>query len=302
MKHNTSTFLSGYAPFNDLIFFAKEVDELVAEGTPNSSFFCFDERDTDAQFRKYEESVGWPAIAMATIKPDGSDREVVAIGPNGDYWEAEPALPQEYVGEIADFQGNLRKLSVIDETIFACGMGRVVLARESKAKWKSIGPNPTKDDAEVIGFEDIDGYSKAEIYAVGWGGEIWFFDNSVWRCVDSPTSINLTALCCAKDESVYIVGHNGLMLRGRSDSWSIIETDRKENLRDVAFYDGVVYVVTDFRILKLVDDRLVNDTDFTDPNDIPGSCLHLLVAADGIISMGTKDVFRRQGNAWERLV
>lgn len=302
MKHETSTFLSACAPFYDLFFFAKELDELVLKGTPNSSFFCFDETDTNSQFRKYDESVGWPAIAMATIKPEGSIRQVVAIGPNGDYWELEPASTQETVGKINDFLGNLRTLSIIEETIFACGMGRVVIQREDKGQWKSISPNPMKDDADIIGFEDIDGYSKAEMYAVGWGGEIWWFDNGTWRQMDSPTSANLTALCCAADQSVYIVGDNGIMLRGRQDSWSVIDTDRKENLLDVAFYNGTIYVTTDFRILKLVDEKLINDTDFADPDDLPSTCLHLLPAADGLISLGTKDVFRRNQEPWKRLV
>jgi hypothetical protein len=302
MKHDTSTFLSGCAPLPDLFFFAKELDELVENGMPNSSFFCFDEEDTASQFRKYDESVNWPAIAMTTSKPEGSSRDVVAIGPNGDYWELIPSTAQETIGKITDFQGNLRTLSVIDETIFACGMGRVVLQREGKGQWKSIGPDPTKDDADIIGFEDIDGYSKAEMYAVGWGGEIWWFDNGTWRRVDSPTSANLTALCCAGDGAVYIVGDNGIMLRGRRDAWSVIDTDRKENLMDVAFYNGTIYVTTDFRILKLMDEKLVNDTDFADPNDLPVTCLHLLSAADGLISLGTKDVFRRQLDSWKRLV
>lgn len=302
MKHNISTFLSGCAPLYDFFFFAKEIDELIEKDTPNSSFFCFDEQDADAQFRKYDESVGWPAIAMATSKPKGSSRIVVAISPNGDYWEVEPSSAQESIGKITKFRGNLRNLSVIEETIFACGMGRVVLQREGKGQWKPVGPRPKKDDAEVIGFEDIDGYSKAEMYAVGWGGEIWWLDKGIWRQVASPTSINLTALCCAEDELVYVVGHNGIMLRGRHDSWSVIDTDRKENFRDIAFFDGKIYVTTDFRILKLVDDKLVNDADFADPNDLPITCNRLLSVADGLISLGTKDVFRRQRAPWKRLV
>lgn len=302
MKHDTSTFLSSCAPLYDLFFFAKEIDELVVNDTPNSSFFCFDEQDTSAQFRKYDESVGWPAIAMATSKPEGSSRDVVAIGPNGDYWEVIPSSAQESVGRIAGFKGNLRALSVIDETIFACGMGRVVLRRDTRGQWTPIGPGPRKGDADVIGFEDIEGYSKNEMYAVGWGGEIWWLDNGTWRNVDSPTSVNLTALSCAEDGSVYIVGHNGIMLRGRYDSWNVIDTDRNENLRDVTFYDGAVYVVTDFRILRLIEGKLVNDTDFAVPNDRPTTCLTLLKTSDGIISVGGKDIFRRQRERWERLV
>ena len=302
MEHETSTFLSGCAPFYDLLFFSKELDELAIKGAPNSSFFIFDETDSEDCFRKYDESVGWPAIAMTTIKPEGGTREVIAIGPNGDFWELEPCSTQETVGKITGFNGNLRTLSVIDETILACGMGRVVLQRESKGQWNSIGPSPLENDPEIVGFEDIDGYSKAEMYAVGWGGEIWWYDNGIWRQADSPTSVNLTALCCAEDGTVYVVGHNGIMLQGRHDTWKVIDTERKENLRDVAFYNGEVYVTTDFRILKVDDEKLVNETAFAETNDIPLTCLHLLTAADGLISLGTKDVFRLKTGNWERLV
>lgn len=302
MKHETSTFLCGCAPFYDFLFFAKELDDLVAKGTPNSSFFCFDETEPTDKYCKYDESVGWPAIAIATIKPENGSREVVAIGPNGNYWELEPLSTEETIGKIPDFQGNLRTLSVITDSIFACGMGRVVFERKSKGQWISIGPSLSANDADVVGFEDIDGFSKTEIYAVGWGGEIWWRDDSTWRKIDSPVSGNLNALCCADDGIVYIIGDNGAMLKGRHDVWSVIDTERMENLMDVAFYKGNIYVTTDFRILKLEDDKLVNETSFVNPGDTPSTCLHLLSASDGLISLGTKDVFRLHNDQWERLV
>jgi hypothetical protein len=40
------------------------------------------------------------------------------------------------------------------------------------------------------------------MYAVGWGGEIWWRDHGTWRRIDSPVSVNLNALCCAEDGHV----------------------------------------------------------------------------------------------------
>ena len=65
MNHKGSTFLCGCAPFGDLIFFSKELDELKDEGTENSSFFMMD-RDV---WNKYESACGWTAVSIATIKP-----------------------------------------------------------------------------------------------------------------------------------------------------------------------------------------------------------------------------------------
>jgi len=302
MKHDGSTFLSGCAVTTRFFFFAKENDAVAAEGSPNSSFFCFDEDDEETPYIQYDESVGWPAIAMATSKPAGAERIVVAIGPNGDYWEMAPLSTDEVVGKIDDFSGNLRALGVVDGDIYACGMNRVVLRREGTGRWQSLGPGPRADDPDVVGFEDIGGFGKDEMYAVGWGGEIWWCASGVWRRVDSPTSTNLRALCCAPDGFVYVVGHAGTMLRGRRDQWAVIETERSENLMDVAWHDGVVYVVTNFRILKLVNGALVNDADFADAADLPATCLNLLQPPDGLISLGQKDVFRRSSGPWHRLV
>jgi hypothetical protein len=299
MDHTSSTFLSGCASTRGFIFFAKELDELAQDDSPNSSFFRFRQSDAQAPYRKYAESVGWPAISMATIKP-AEGRTVVAIGPNGDYWECHTLSVKETVGTIKGFKGNLRALSVLDEVIYACGMDRVVWRREGTGRWKSIGPKAQKDDPPIVGFEDLAGYDEDEMYAVGWGGEIWWRDRGQWRRVDSPASVNLRALVCAEDEKVYIVGRDGTMLSGRHDAWSVIDTGRAENLMDVAFWGGTVYVTTDFRILKLVEGKLVNDENFA-AADRPATCLYLLQAEDGLVSLGTKDMFVRNGGPWTRI-
>jgi hypothetical protein len=82
----------------------------------------------------------------------------------------------------------------------------------------------------------------------------------------------------------------------------VLPSGRKENLMDVATYQGQVYVVTDFRILRLEGGKLVNDKDFADKKDLPKTCLNLLQAPDGLISLGQKDVFRRKEGPWERLI
>jgi hypothetical protein len=301
MKHELSTFLSGCAVSCEFFYFAKELDEVAQAGSPNSTFYRYKDADTQSALRRFDATVSWPAIAMATSKPADSIRVVIAIGPNADYWELEPLSTQERVGQIADFKGNLRNLAVIADAIYSCGMGRAVLLRKAPGQWQSIGPKAMKGDPAVIGFEDIGGYDENEMYAAGWGGEIWWRDEGKWRRIDSPTSVNLRALCCT-DDGVYIVGQNGTLLRGRHEAWDVLASGRKENLMDVAAYDGQIYVCTDFRILKLKGEKLVNDTSFAQKTDLPATCLYLLQAADGLISLGQKDVFRRKDGPWERII
>lgn len=301
MEHKTSTFLSGVAIRPGFFFFAKELDDLVKKDTPNSSFFVYKEEDVE-NFRKYDENVGWPAISMTTFKPESGKRVVVAIGPHGDFWEVLPSTTEEVTGHITTKKVNLRKVFSVDNTIYACGMNRVVFRRTTTNEWTSFGPGPAKGDAAVVGFEDMNGFNTDELYVVGWGGEIWWCDHGEWKQVESPTKANLTAITCGTDGVVYIVGHDGTMLKGRHDKWELVETARKEDLRDVAIQGKQVYTATDFTLLKLTKDGLVPESDFAQAGDQPATCMHLLEAKDGLISLGQKDVFIKHDGPWQRLV
>jgi hypothetical protein len=301
MEHQGSTFLSGCPAVPGFFYFAKELDALVEEDTPNSSFFRFRDVDAEAQFRKFDTSVGWPAISMALVNMT-QGRIVIGISPYGDYWELESLSTRQSVGKMANFNGNLRRLAALDGQFLACGMNRVALRRVSTGNWDSFGPGPLSGDPNVVGFEDIAGYSASELYAVGWNGEIWWCDHGKWLRTDSPTSAILSSLTCAPDGHVYVVGHEGVMLKGRRDQWELVETARQENLKDVAQLNGQVYVCTDFALLKLEEAGLVEDSDFARPDDRPATCLHLLETATELVSLGTKDVFVKRDTPWTRLV
>lgn len=301
MQHEGSTFLSGCSSRAGFFYFAKESDEEAQADTPNANFFRYRDGDAEAPFRGFDESVGWPAISMAYAKLEPSPI-IVAISPYGDYWELESVSASERVGKISKFTGNLRRLASVDGKFLACGMDRVVLKRTKAGSWTSFGPGPLTGDPDVVGFEDIAGYSASELYAVGWAGEIWWYDGKKWQRADSPTSTILSSMTCAADGFVYVVGHDGVMLKGRRDQWELIETRRSENLKDVAYLDGQIYVCTDFALYRLMESGLLAETDFEKAKDRPTTCLHLLESESELVSLGTKDVFVKRDAAWQRLV
>jgi hypothetical protein len=72
--------------------------------------------------------------------------------------------------------------------------------------------------------------------------------------------------------------------------------------RNVRDFDGKVYVVTDFAILELVNERLQPVAALATHDDAPNTCLHLLQAADGLVSLGPKDLFKLHQGTWTRVV
>lgn len=298
MDHTESTFLSGCAPFHDYCFVAKALDELSADGVNNSTFLCF----VDGTVEKVPESVGWAAVAGATVKPPGQERVVVFIGAGRDVFELNPETVQITTGELDMARHALAALATVDHVILACGMGREVLVRDATNRWRAIGPGPRPDDRGVVGFEGLHGFSLDELYAVGWGGELWQGDaGGRWQRLDSPTSANLNAVRCAADGRAYAVGDGGMLLRGRGETWETVATGRGETLQDVADFDGEVFVVSDFRILRLKGDLLVPDDRF-EGEARPTSCLKLLVGEDGLFSMGPKDLYLFKDGHWRSMI
>jgi hypothetical protein len=298
MDHSLSTFLSGCAPFHDLIFFAKSLDEIDDDDQPNSTFFMLD----DDKLSRFPDAVAWPAISQVTIKPEGGLRILLALGPNGETWEGFPSNAAHSSGRIGIGDFSWRSLSLVDGEIYACGMNRALAMRTGPHRWRSVSAPEGKESEGICGFEDLDGFSSSDLYAAGWQGEIWQRKGERWRQIDSPVSANLNALCCCADGWVYVVGDAGVMLRGRDDEWREIDTGCSENLQDVRDFDGTIYVTTDFEILALRDDTLASVTNFADPEDLPDTCLYLLKGENGLISLGPKDLFKLIAGAWQRVV
>ncbi len=300
MDHSTSSFICGYAVHLDLFFCVKEQDKKRADGMVFNAFLLHGNT-----WGKFATTFDWPHVAVASIRPGGSDRVVLSIGGNGDYWEFLDATSTERTGVIPGSSPFLaRNLAVVEDRMFAVGMGRVVARWNSPGLWTRLDPTAPLPEGRACGFNDLTGPSLEEMYAVGWRGEIWQTDGSAWRQIDSPISEHLVAACTLPDGSILAVGYNGAMVRGKHDSWTVVASGRPENLLDVCCCRGEVYVATAFRILKLEDSGLMPVTEFADADDIPTSCGALYLTHDGVgvFSLGPKDLFRLRDGAWERVV
>ncbi len=272
---------------SDALFCARTFVEQANDDRPNASFFLIH----DDEITVYDETVPWDAVAMGWTRQGEGPRQVVAVGALGQWWELNAKTTDESVGRIPGVTMHLRALATLDGVIHAVGMDRTAWRRDKPGSWTAMHA-PAGDARRIAGFEDLDGFARAEAYAVGWEGEIWRLEAGRWTQVDSPVSAHLRAVCCAADGMVYAVGDNGTLVRGRHDRWERVDTGRGENLKDVKWFDGSLYVVTDFRILKLVDGALLNDDAF-DSESRPVTCLYLLAFDDALVSAGPLDLYRR---------
>ncbi len=158
-------------------------------------------------------------------------------------------------------------------------------------------PPPAR--GENAGFEDICGFGGEEIYAVGWNGEIWQWNGTRWANYASPTNLILTGACCGGDGKVYVCGQNGTLIRGRSDTWELIEFENvTEDFWDVCWFKGRLYV-SSMTMLFIVTNGELLPVDFG--ADSPATYGRLTEAENVLWSIGSADVFSFDGTAWARV-
>ena len=193
--------------------------------------------------------------------------------------------------------GSIRSVATIGGKAYAVGLRGMAYRLDELTAWTRI------DDtlAPTFDAQAIDGFDAAHIYAVGSRGEICQFDGrQQWTKRDSPTNLNLACVKCAGDETVYVGGHQGMLIRGREGNWITIEHEQTtKDIWDLEWFEGELYASTMSAVYRLKGDVL-EPVDFGD--DPPKTCYHLSAANGVLWSIGGNDIMSYNGNTWTRIV
>lgn len=151
------------------------------------------------------------------------------LGKNKQYEERIPSA-------IAPGVASLKR---IDGEVYLVAHRRTVTKREGVSQWKSLREDSMWNDELSplnAGFEDIDGFSAKDLYAVGSDNDVWRYDGQDWIPLDiSDFTFDAYTVCCADDGYVYIAGTWGVVIRGRENEW---ETYLPKDLESKTWYAG----------------------------------------------------------------
>ena len=279
-------FVRGAARRKDLVYIISKVKALLAEDVPHCSVVAVYQGNwADAV------DAPWSSTAIAVARTPVE--KVIVVGEDGDVFAYAAGTAVKEALEPRPVL--VRSATTIEGEVYACGMKRQVYRRQGDGAWRDISATAPKPKQQV-GFEALDGYSHREIYAVGWQGEIWQYDGTRWLKRTSPTKLILTAVCCAPDGMVYVAGQQGVMIRGREDTWELVawRDDVGDDLWDLCWYKNKLYVSTMTGLYTLEGNALVNvDVDV-------GSFYSLSTADDVLWSIGRDEVASFDGTTWRR--
>ena len=201
-----------------------------------------------------------------------------------------------------------QKVKYIGRSFYVAGHVRSVLRRDGVEQWTNLTREIQDDSLTTrekfdLGFDDIDGFDEADIYAVGGFGDVWHYNGKRWASVDIPTNGYICSVCCASDGNVYIGGAMHLVLRGRGDKWEIVNREEtNDRFEQIVDYQGRILAVNEWgnTIFEITPDGVI-EMDTGGFHLPPTSCLCLAVGHGMLLTAGSETASLFDGKTWHRL-
>lgn len=186
--------------------------------------------------------------------------------------------------------------------IWACGANGVIRSAASNGLWVTESP-PAGFARRVSGFLGV-AASKDDVVAVGYSGDLAVRHAGQWSLMPTGVRATLNAVCATPSGMFWVVGHEGVVLRGNADGWARVETGRpdpEELFLDVAEHEGDLWVVNHFQLLRITDRGVVPEERWSDDAAPPTAFLQLFQGGGRLFCLGPDHVSVFRNNQWQRL-
>lgn len=249
----------------------------------------------------------FPLVSVCGADRGGGDFEVLALGVDGEILQGLPGkfdvLHVDPAQRLDLRLGCMRDISFVGESVFAVGMTRQTYVRRSGV-WENDSSELRLAAATVsgpaTGLNAVHGTSEGNVYAVGYGGEVFFCDGTHWHAVDSGVNVGLYRVLVLPSGEFYACGAAGVVIHGNPSIVSVIENHvTDENLYGLTEFGGRIYV-SGLRNLFVIGPKGLEPVVV----DLAGSfTFGFLQASDGIIcSVGARHVLvSTNARHWEML-
>jgi hypothetical protein len=291
-------FISGYVQEAAVLRVVAQANVLALARTPNSTLMKF----VRPEGKRYDFHLSWTVVALCVLRDplqvlyaDASGR--VNVGDT----RGERTEHISGSGNGTKVHGEIRGLRVVENAIYAFGMGRQVYRRQGENNWvhHDEGALSAPSLQDVVGFNALDGTTERDIHAVGFAGELWHLDGFAWHRFESPTKQILNSVRAVAPSVAYACGNAGTLVRFDGNTWRPVVLPLKQNLWSVEWFAGKLYVAADDGLFVIGDEGVVEAIDLGVVGFTSGS-LH---ANHGVLlSVGRRHAFwTDDGRRWHDL-
>lgn len=138
-------------------------------------------------------------------------------------------------------------------------------------------------------LHSIDGSAENNLFAVGYGGSIYHKGDGPWVKLDDVTNTNLHRVKYVDEDTVYIAGDKGILLKGNSKGFHVVQTGINDDLWGLEWFNNKLYIGTTRNGIYEFDGKNFHKILTAPKNDF--EC-HTLNAYGGqMLALGSKDIF-----------
>jgi len=201
----------------------------------------------------------------------------------------------------------------VNKSLYVLGTKLRIYKRIGKTQWQNnldtlpIPQYVIDDRYRSYSFNDMDGFSDNDMYAVGERGSAYHYDGKKWNQLYPPTNLSLETVTCAGDGQVYITDKNCSVWVGRNANWKMfVEQKKSLPFFDSAWFDGRMWFASDYGIWVLENDELVlakNAKHKPIPEDVAILCGRIDISPDNqrMLVCGQLGAAVYDGERWEIL-
>ncbi len=199
------------------------------------------------------------------------------------------------------------KLRCIDGDTWAVCSRRLLYKRMAIGKWENIrnGFDPQMGPMGDVknkncGFQDIDGFSGKDIYAVGGKGDVWNYDGKKWNKCGFPTNDFLYTVCCAKDGFAYIGARNALW-KGKNNQWEkVCDFPLPDEMNDMRWFDDKLWIAYDY-CLHVWDGNILHEKVIHNDEELP-LCGRIDASDDLLLVACSHEAWIYNGSIWHSVI
>ncbi len=199
--------------------------------------------------------------------------------------------------------GFLMSIRLIEDQLYACGMGGQVYARSGPGSWQLISQAICTTDPYERWFSNVDGLRSDYILSDGLSGVLYFFDGSKWQEIKTNTTASIGEMAFVGDDEIYIAGAQSTLLHGSPkrgfETVNITECDL--TIYTICRFRDRIFIGTDRGVMELGSSGKLSST-MVDVDSNAFDVVSLQSIDDVLWCFAARRVYRYSGARWDRIL
>lgn len=196
--------------------------------------------------------------------------------------------------------GFIDNITLIEDALYACGMGGQIYVRRSSGQWELVSQNLCSDDIYTNWFSNIQGTTARDIFIDGLSGVLYHFDGFRFSKLETGTDAPLGEILFRADKMYVAGGQSVLVVGSPTTGFEALKMQPPDlSFYTIADYEDNIFLGCENGLMRF-DPRTQSVSRLNSPVT-EADVFSLQRVGDVLWCFGKHLIFRFDGVSWTRL-